>query len=138
MSIIYNKTKDGSIQAAVCGKLTRDPEVRQGSKGEKVKFAVCYGKSQFMPCYAWADSDLGKFAMCLEKGDTVLAMGPYRTWTYEDAPDKQQQCIDVDGIFPMTMPLASAQAEPKATNNSADKSDDGWESLDNLEEGLPF
>lgn len=138
MSIVFSTNKDGVLHVAVCGKITRDPEVKQNAKGDKVKFSICYAKSQYMDCDAWADSDAGHMAMCLEKGDTVLAMGIHRKWTYND---KAYQSVSVDGVFPMSIPSVSASEPPAASETKEAlpaNAGDGWDRLDDDDSQLPF
>lgn len=133
MSIFHSKAKDGVLHVAVCGKLTRDPELKETAKGNKVKFSVCYGKQQYMDCDAWEDSDSGQIAGRLEKGDTVLALGIHRTWTYND---KVYQSLSVDGIIPVG--LSALAAEPPQPTESETDNAGGWEELTEDSGDLPF
>ena len=134
MSIVYSKSKDGVLNVVVAGKITREPEIKQNSKGDKVRFSVYYAKKQYMECDAWADSDAGHMAMCLEEGDTVMVTGTHRSWVYND---KQYQSVAVDGIFPMSIPSSSADTVKAPPSSAADKNTDEYEDLSGEDE-LPF
>ena len=134
MSIVYSKSKDGVLNVAVCGKISREPEIKTNTKGDKVRFSVYYAKKSYMDCDAWADSDAGHMAMCLEEGDTVMVMGTHRSWTYND---KEYQSVAVDGIFPMSIPSASSEATAEAPASRPPQNTDGYEELSD-DEGLPF
>ena len=110
MSIIYSKEQDGTLNVLVGGKLPRDPELKRGNKGDRVKFSVCYGKGKFMDCEAWADSDIGAAASCLEKGDSVFVMGTHRTWEYND---KTYATLTADMIVPLTVVENTMSADPQ-------------------------
>ena len=138
MSIIYSKDRDGVLHVALCGNVTRDPEIKENAKGDKVKFSVAYGKSKYMDCDAWADSNAGQVAGRLEKGDTVFAMGIHRSWNYNE---KTYQSVSVDAVIPvgvMTMAASSlpdADAQPTASEvGSAGE----WEELAEDDGDLPF
>ena len=138
MSIIFSKNNDGVLNVAICGKLTKDPELKESNKGNKIKFSINYAKSKYMDCDAWADSGAGEVAAMLEKGDHVFVMGIHRSWNYNE---KTYQSVTVDGIWPMgIMPVAAA---PQTSGSAAqpdemgDKKADGWEELED-EGDLPF
>lgn len=102
MSIIYSKTQDGALNVLVAGKVTRDAEVKQSGNVSRVRFSICYDKKAFMDCEAFADSDVGAIAACLEKGDYVAVMGKHRTWEYNE---KQYASLSADFIFTMGAPI---------------------------------
>jgi single-stranded DNA-binding protein len=135
MSIIYSKEQDGTLNVLVCGKVVRDPEVKQGNNGSgsRVKFSVCYGKKKYMDCEAWADSDIGAVADCLEKGDVIGVMGTHRTWEYQE---RQYSTLTADMIFTLSElegyePTASSTA-PKSESDSA------FSEIDDSDGELPF
>lgn len=134
MSIFYSKEKDGTLNVLVCGKLTRDPELKENAKGNKIRFSVAYGKSKYIDCDVWADSHAGQIAGCLEKGDIIGAAGTHRTWEYND---KTYSILTVDAIFPMAAPLAPAVSE---TQDVSDVSTTTYQELseDDDEGELPF
>lgn len=125
MSIIYSKEQDGTLNVFACGKVVRDPEIKQGNNGSgsRVKFSVCYGKKKFMDCEAWADSDVGSVAGCLEKGDVIGVFGTHRTWEYQD---RQYSTLSADMIFTMAVPqtYAPAPSEPAAETSAFSEIDD--------------
>lgn len=112
MSIIYSKTQDGTMNVLCAGKVSRDPEIKQGNNGDRVKFSICYGNKQFMDCEAWADSDVGSVAGCLEKGDVIAVMGAHRTWEYNG---KQYATLSVEMIFTLAMPMVAPEPAEQAT-----------------------
>lgn len=111
MSIFHAKEKDGTINVIVCGKVSREPQVKSGSKGNRIQFSVAYGKQKYMDCEAWEDSTAGDMAGCLEKGDVVLVSGTHRSWEYNG---KEYQCVTVDFLIPMSMPDVQAVAPAPA------------------------
>ena len=132
MSIIYSREQDKTLNVFVCGKVVRDPEIKQGNNGSgsRVKFSVCYGKKKFMDCEAWADSDVGAVAGCLEKGDLIGVIGTHRTWEYQD---RQYSTLSADGIFTMSVPenyVGQSDSAPQASS--------GYEEIDDSEGELPF
>ena len=132
MSIIYSKTQDGTLNVLAAGKVTRDAEVKQSGNVSRVRFSICYDKKAFMDCEAFADSDVGAIAACLEKGDYVAVMGKHRTWEYNE---KQYSSLSADFIFTLAVPLPAGQsvvAEPSESHSSFD------ELSDEETEGLPF
>lgn len=130
MSIIYSKTQDGTLNILAAGKVTRDAEVKQTGNISRVKFSIAYDKKQYMDCEAFADSDVGAVAACLEKGDIVAVMGKHRTWEYND---KQYFSLSADFIFTMSVPEYDAPHSEQSEQTSAK-----FEKLDNSEEELPF
>lgn len=128
MSIIYSKEQDGTLNVLVGGKLPRDPELKRGNKGDRVKFSVCYGKGKFMDCEAWADSDIGSVASCLEKGDSVCVMGTHRTWEYND---KTYATLTADMIMSLSVAENTMIADPQQPAGK-------WEDLSDTDGELPF
>ena len=129
MSVVYSKEKDGTLNVLVSGKVVRDPEIKQGNNGSgsRVKFSICYGKKKFMDCEAWADSEVGSVAGCLEKGDVISVMGTHRTWEYQD---RQYSTLSADMIFTMSVPEAyvdeSVPAPPtKSYGEMMEEDEDG-------------
>lgn len=120
MSILCFKEKDGTVNVLLSGKVSREPEIKSSQKGDKVRFSLAYGKSKFMNVEAWADSDMGRVAGVLEKGDSVCVMGEHRAWTHED---KQYQCVTADMILTgAVIPSAPASAPaPSADPTSQTK-----------------
>lgn len=132
MSILYSKEQDGTMNVLVSGKLPRDPQLKRGDKGDRVKFSVCYGKGKFMDCEAWADSDIGSVASCLEKGDSVSVMGTHRTWEYND---KTYATLSADMIVTMAvLPASVAEDAGAVTEQPHGK----WEDLSDTDGELPF
>ena len=129
--ILYSKEQDGTLNVLICGKVSREPELKENQKGNKVRFSVAYGKSKYMDCEAWADSDAGAVSGCLEKGDTVIVLGAHRSWEYNG---KTYSSLTVDGVFPMTAPSAAA---PAATQG-AEATQGSFSDLMDAEDGLPF
>ena len=130
MSLIYSKTQDGTIYVLASGTVVRDAEVKQTGTVSRVKFTVAYDKKQYMDCEAFADSDVGSIAACLEKNDTIAVMGKHRTWEYNG---KQYQSVSADMIFTMTAPPAIPQAAcPPEENSSA------FSEIDESDGELPF
>lgn len=139
MAIFCYKEKDDTLNAFVSGKVTRDPEVKENSKGDIVKFSVAYGKKKYMQIEAWADSDVGGIAGCLEKGDVVGVAGTYSSWEYND---KQYSKLSADMIFTLAQPApvsVNSPATPKAKEASQYKPNH-FEDLDDseFEDDLPF
>ena len=134
MSIIFSKDNDGNLSVAMCGKVSREPEIKDTKNGRKVKFSVNYAKSRYMDCDAWMDSDIGEVAARLEHGDRALFMGTHRTWTYND---KTYQGVTVDGIFPMELipMVVDSTAEPDETDN---KNAGDYAELTDDDTDLPF
>lgn len=131
MSIIYSRTQDGTINVILSGKVTRDAEIKQTGNVSRVKFSVCYGKKQYMDCEAFADSDVGAIAGCLEKGDTVGVMGVYRKWEYNE---KQYSCVTSDMIFTLAAPIATQDQGSDAPGNP----DSFRSEIDSAQGELPF
>ena len=111
MSIIASRTQDGTLNVLCAGNVVRDPEIKHTKNGDRVKFSVCYAKGKFMDCEAWADSDAGAVAGCLEKGDVIGVMGTHRTWEYNE---KTYSTLSVDMVFTMAAPLAAPIPEQEA------------------------
>lgn len=95
---VFKEKEDGTINALVTGKVSREPEIRQNAKGDVIKFSVAFGKKKYMNVEAWSDSDVGAVAGCLEKGDVVLASGTYSEWEYNG---RQYSRMTADIILPM-------------------------------------
>lgn len=130
MSIIYSKEQDGTLNVLCSGKVVRDPELKRGNNGDRVKFSICYGKKKFMDCEAWADSDIGAIAGCLEKGDMVSVMGTHRTWEYNG---KNYATLTADMIMTLTA------ASPQDDNAAVDEQPHGeWKDLSDTDGELPF
>ena len=135
MSLIYSKVtnKDGDVEihASACGKITRTPELKETTKGNKVKFSVCYGKGLYMDCEAWADGFVGEIAGHLEQGDFVDARGIIREWDYNG---KHYKSLNVDGLFPMGI-VSAVTSEPTKSEvaNAGD-----WSELTEEDDSLPF
>lgn len=136
MSIVASKDKDGVVNVVMCGKISRNPELRENTKGSKVKFSIAYGKKKYMDCDAWADSEEGEIAGRLEVGDKVLVMGTHRTWEYNE---KTYQSVSVDGIFPMgVLPVQQPSIRPTKEETAVAGT---WEDLDDgdiSDSDLPF
>lgn len=129
MSIFHSKEQDGTINVFVCGKVTRDADVRQNNKGSKVKFSVCYGKKKYMDCEAWSDSPVGAAAACLEAGDYIGVAGTYRSWEYNG---KNYSTVDADMIVSLVGVGVVSEADgipPSATT---------YEELADDDSELPF
>ena len=105
MSFVRSKDADGNLNVFMTGKVTREPKIQETTKGDHIKFSLCYAKKKYMDCDAWADSPAGEVAACLEVGDMVMVTGTHRSWEYND---HTYQSITVDGIFLQTTPLAPA------------------------------
>ena len=134
MSIIYSRTQDGTLNVLCAGKVTREPEIKSTAKGDKVRFSIAYGSKQYMDCEAWADSDVGAVAGCLEKGDVIAVMGTHKAWEYNG---KQYQSLSADILFTMTAPVAPPMTQqeysaPQAPARSYE------EALDSSDGELPF
>ena len=116
MSIIASKEKDGTTNVLCAGKVSRDPELKSGNNGTRVKFSVNYGKSKFMDCEAWSDNDVGAVAACLEKGDCIAVMGTYRTWEYNE---KEYAALTADMIFTLAVPPQPPQSDAENAQASS-------------------
>lgn len=133
MSILYSKEQDGTLNVLLTGKVTRDPEIRETAKGNKIRFSVAYGKSKFMNVEAWADSGAGNVAGCLEKGDAVLVTGSHRSHEYNG---KTYTNVEADFITtPPGIAPTAAMTEPSVAQTQAPKLGDEWEEV---EDELPF
>ena len=136
MSLIYSKEQDGTLSMLLCGKIARDPERKSTKSGDKIRFSVCYGKSKFMDCEAWADSAAGEMVGYMEKGDPVMVMGTHRKWDYNG---KEYQSVDCDGVFPMTLPIAETVGSISAgTKPTEDRSASTFSELTEDDSELPF
>ena len=133
MSIVYSKEQDGTMNVLVCGKVVRDPELKHGNNGDRVIFSVSYGKSKFMDCEAWADSDVGSVASLLEKNDVVGVSGTHRTWEYNG---KTYATLSADMIFTLAVPEAYEPEAPKASAKSEAPS--SFSEIDDSDSDLPF
>lgn len=133
MSIIYSKTQDGAINVLLSGNVVRDAEVKQTGNATRVKFSIAYGKKQYMDCEAFADSDVGAVAACLEKGDTVAVMGAHRTWEYNG---KQYQSVSADMIFTMAMP--QMPAPPEQEHSAPETGGSFMHEIEDSDGELPF
>ena len=130
MSLIYSKTQDGTICVLAAGTVVRDAEVKHTGTVSRVKFTIAYDKKQYMDGEAFADSDVGSIAACLEKNDTIAVMGKHRTWEYNG---KQYQSVSADMIFTMAAPPVIPQAAcPPEKNSSA------FSEIDESDGELPF
>lgn len=136
MAIIAFKEKDGTVNMAVAGNVSRDPVLQTTDKGSKVKFSVGYGKGKFQNVEAKADTPQGRLAGCLEKGDRVLVFGKWETWTYQD---KSYDTLYADFISAQQdasfSEAVNTPAEPKAAQ-SAENSP--YSDLQDTDEELPF
>ncbi len=133
MSILYSKEADGTLNVLVFGKVSRDAEVKSGQNGSRVKFSVCYGKSKFMDCEAWADSDVGGIAACLEKGDLIGVSGVHRSWEYKD---KKYSSLTADMIF--TPAVLEAMPEPEDLPPSTSTYKDIEDALEDEDDDYPL
>lgn len=126
MSIIFSKEQDGTINVLASGKVTRDAEIKQNNHGSKVRFTIAYGKKKYQDFEAWADSEVGQVASCLEHGDDIAATGTYRSWEYNG---KTYSSVDADMIFSLhSAPAAEKDAEapePSSTTFTELDDDDG-------------
>lgn len=132
MSIVYSKEQDGTLNVFVSGRVSREPERKELSKGSKIKFSVSYGSKKYIDCEAWCDNDVGTVAGCLEKGDVVGVSGTHRSWEYND---KTYSSVTADAIFVMSVPTAEAPMMPDAQDQAAAGA---WEELADSDDGLPF
>ena len=135
MSIVYSKEQDGTLNVIVSGKVVRDPEIKQGNNGSgsRVKFSICYGKKKFMDCEAWAESEVGSVAGCLEKGDVISAMGTHRTWEYQG---RQYSTLSADMIFTLSVLEAYEPDVPNASPGNEPES--SFSETEDSDEELPF
>lgn len=132
MSIIFSKQNDGTVNVLCAGRVVRDPEVKEGNHGTRVKFTVGYGKKQYMDCEAWADNDVGSVASCLEKDDLIAVMGTHRSWEYNE---KTYSTLTADMIFTLAVPFATEDApareaaeQPRSSNSRFTEIADGSDS----------
>lgn len=134
MSILCFKEKDGTLNMRVVGTLTRDPELKQNSKGDKVSFSVAYGQKKYLRCEFWANSTAGRLAGCLEKGDHVSVDGIYQEWKYND---KTYSVVRGELLtVQMDAPAAEPEGQPQ---QEAGAGADGWSEMEAAGEGgLPF
>ena len=130
--IVGSKTKDGTYNVVLSGKVSRSPKIFETQKGDKVSFSIAYGKDQFMNCDAWADNAVGKYAARLEKGDCVLVSGVLRTW---DKNGERQEAVGIDFLDVMGGVVVSASAPKKDEG----KTGESFEELPAEDEAdLPF
>ena len=138
MAIFAHKEKDGTLNALVTGKVTREPEIRENSRGTVVKFSVAYGKKKYMTVESWEDSDVGAVAACIEKGDIVAVAGTYTSWEYNG---KQYSRLTADMILPM-QGAAVQVVPPPASRVELDEQDKAasgsFEDLYDDDSDLPF
>ena len=116
MAILCFKEKDGTVNMLVTGKVTREPELKEGNRGNKIKFSVAYGKKKYMNIETWEDSDAAAVAQCLEKGDTVSVSGYWSQWEHNE---KTYSSLTADYIGIMMPPhdVAVPVSAPKAENS---------------------
>lgn len=136
MSIVASKDKEGNINVILCGKVTREPELKidvNNHNKDRYRFSICYAKKKYMDCDAWANSPAGDVVGCLEQGDNVMLMGTYREWTYEGRTYKS---VTVDGVFPMggfpavENPAPMPSAEEVAAAGQFEELEDDYEDDD--------
>ena len=136
--VIYSSENDGTLNAILSGKVTREPEIRQTTRSSIVKFSVSYGKSKFMDCEAWADSAAGQIAGHLEKGDTVLVTGVHRSHEYNG---KIYQTVMADAILVSGIPFApmlEEASEPPAAQEQKKKEKERYYDITAEDDDLPF
>lgn len=132
MAIIYSKEQDGTLNVLLSGKVTREPDLRENAKGNRIKFAISYGKSKFMDVETREDGDVGETASRLEKGDVITVIGTHRSWEYNG---KNYQSVSADMIITSTLPLVPASPLVGAVNMAPQEP--VMEELDD-DETLPF
>lgn len=135
MSIIFSKQNDGTVNVLCAGRVVRDPEVKEGNHGTRVKFTVGYGKKQYMDCEAWADNDVGSVASCLEKDDLIAVMGTHRSWEYNE---KKYSTLTADMIFTLAVPFAAEDAPPRVEPQQGGNESRAFTELSDNSEELPF
>lgn len=131
MSIIRYREDDGTLDVMASGYVTRNPELKGNPGKERVKFAISYGKKKYLDCEAWADSDAGKLAGCLEKSDTITVYGTERSWEYGG---KTYTILTVDAIHPVIVPNDQSIAPDAQDLSGAGE----YPELKDDDEGLPF
>lgn len=140
MAIFCFKEKDDTINALVSGKVSREPEIKSSTAGDRVRFSVAYGKKKFMEIEAWCNGIVGDMAGALEKGDVVLVSGTYRSWEYNA---KTYSAITADAILPLTFPqdvtgVPSAPAKKTTEQYKSGKFEDIEYGEADGEDDLPF
>ena len=129
MAILCYKEKDGTLNALVSGKVTRDPVIKSNRSGNYVSFSVAYGKKKYMTVEAWQDNPVGAVAENLERGEVVMVTGSYRSWEYDG---KEYSALTADMI---TNALPKYDAAAGSTSGSYGNE---FEDLDGDDDELPF
>lgn len=139
MSIfLFKEKQDGTINAQLCGKVTRGPELSKS--GKTVKFSVAYGEKKYMQCLAFADSDLGRKAGSLEVKDRVCVMG---TMTSNEYDGKTYYSVMIDWLSVegegIAQPTFNQAATAMASGGNAKAEENGGFAEQNDDDGeLPF
>ena len=134
MAIFGYKDRDGGVNMCLTGTVTREPELSRD--GKHVRFSMAYAKKRYMTVDCWADSEIGRLAGCIEKGDHVQAVGLWEQWEYEG---KQYECLRCDFLTAVATPAAAGSTEEKREAPSAVPGGGGFGEMEDAEEGeLPF
>ncbi len=129
----------------ICGRLTRDPEVRNyvkadGSNGTTARFTVAVDRvgkdagADFIPCTAF-----GKTAEFIEKytkkGTKVLVEGRFTTGSYDDKDGNKKYTYECT-----VERIEFAESKSAADGNSTPQKDEGQflNVSDSINEELPF
>lgn len=137
MSIIAFKEKDGTINMTITGNVSRDPELKDGDHGGKVRFSVAYGKKKFQNVEVFADSTAGHLSSWLEKGDRVSVSGTWEAWEYNG---KKYDVLRADFIqVQQDFPAGEENgADERKTAQNAKSEQSVMDEYAEVEEDLPF
>ena len=121
MSLFQSKEKDGTINLAVSGYLTKEPKTfEKDGRITMALFSVCYGKSKYMDIKVPGfREELLNLALCLEAKDNVEVKGVFESYTGKDGTQHSQ--IFADWIAVLQAPPAAEEREQRhsAAENSA-------------------
>lgn len=140
MAVFFFKEKDGTQNIMISGSVSREPEAKETKTGKmKIRWSVYYGKKKYLNCECWGDSPCAQTAGLLEKDDTGIFCGTFRSHEYNG---KTYTNLDVDTIVCGNVPTLDNPASAPQTTEDAGVPDDGVTYQDILDdeddEGLPF
>jgi single-strand DNA-binding protein len=130
----------------LCGRLTRDPEVRYGGQNNTAvaRFTLAVDRkfkrdnepsADFINCIAFGK--LGEFAeKYLHKGVKLIVTGAIQTGSYTDKDGKKVYTTDV---IVNNTEFAESRSSQQSEQKPTVKSDDGFMNIpDGIDEELPF
>ena len=138
---IKTRDEDGSRYMMCAGTVTREVKTGTTAKGTpKAEFGMKYAKGEFMNVSAVGDDDVTRMAACLEKGDTVLVCGVWKTRRYTTREGEQKEWSELhaefiapQGVMAAVLGLLAVQETPQEADKTAQAADGSGSQADTLD-----